>query len=83
MTEILQTALHHSPVQSSTMHTWGINDGVVPLVGEELLGGAGDGHTTCALLLLGVHVAAQQTHKKPVRQELQEHCRMRIDTKQG
>jgi hypothetical protein len=28
----------------------------VPVVGEELLGGAGDGHTTLALLLLAVHV---------------------------
>jgi hypothetical protein len=36
--------------------TGGINDGVVPLVGEELLGGAGNGHTTLALLLLPVHV---------------------------
>mmetsp|Transcript_4580 Transcript_4580/g.7395 ORF Transcript_4580/g.7395 Transcript_4580/m.7395 type:complete len:315 (+) Transcript_4580:561-1505(+) len=34
----------------------GIDDGVVPLVGEELLGGASDGHTTLALLLLPVHV---------------------------
>jgi hypothetical protein len=36
--------------------TWGIDDGVVVLLREELLGGAGDGHTTGALLLLGVHV---------------------------
>merc|ERR1719229_832238 len=32
-----------------------IDDGVVPLLGEELLGGAGDGHTTLTLLLLPVH----------------------------
>lgn len=36
--------------------TGGINDRVVPLVCEELLGGAGDGHTTLTLLLLPVHV---------------------------
>ena len=36
--------------------TGGVDDGVVPVVGEELLGGAGDGHTTLALLLLAVHV---------------------------
>ena len=34
---------------------WGINDGVVPLLGEELLGGACNGHTTLTLLLLPVH----------------------------
>ena len=33
----------------------GIDDGVVPLLGEELLGGAGDGHTTLTLLLLAIH----------------------------
>merc|ERR1719199_812849 len=33
-----------------------IDDGVVPLLSEELLGGARDGHTTLALLLLAVHV---------------------------
>mmetsp|Transcript_7898 Transcript_7898/g.21071 ORF Transcript_7898/g.21071 Transcript_7898/m.21071 type:complete len:416 (+) Transcript_7898:1508-2755(+) len=38
---------------------WGIDDGVVVLLGEELLGGAGDGHTTGALLLLGVHVEGE------------------------
>jgi len=37
----------------------GIDDGVVPLVGEELLGGARDGHTTLALLLLAVHVEGE------------------------
>ncbi len=37
----------------------GIDDGVVPLVGEELLGGAGDGHTTLTLLLLPVHVEGE------------------------
>lgn len=36
--------------------TGGINDCVVPLVSEELLGGAGNGHTTLALLLLPIHV---------------------------
>merc|ERR1719253_788243 len=36
--------------------TRGIDDGVVPLRGEELLGGHGDGHTTLTLLLLTVHV---------------------------
>ena len=34
----------------------GIDDGVVPLLSEELLGGDGDGHTTLTLLLLTVHV---------------------------
>jgi len=33
----------------------GINHGVVVVLGEELLGGAGDGHTALALLLLAVH----------------------------
>ena len=37
----------------------GIDDGVVPLLGEELLGGAGDGHTTLTLLLLTVHVESE------------------------
>mmetsp|Transcript_731 Transcript_731/g.1687 ORF Transcript_731/g.1687 Transcript_731/m.1687 type:complete len:243 (-) Transcript_731:69-797(-) len=32
-----------------------INDGVMPLLREELLGGAGDGHASLALLLLPVH----------------------------
>lgn len=36
-----------------------VNDGVVVLLGEELLGGAGNGHTTSALLLLGVHVEGE------------------------
>eukprot|EP00961_Rhodomonas_salina_P029710 400106-Rhodomonas_salina.1 len=31
----------------------------MPLVGEELLGGAGDGHTALALLLLPVHVEGE------------------------
>mmetsp|Transcript_14645 Transcript_14645/g.39179 ORF Transcript_14645/g.39179 Transcript_14645/m.39179 type:complete len:521 (+) Transcript_14645:50-1612(+) len=35
---------------------WGIDDGVVPLLGVELLGGASDGHAALALLLLAVHV---------------------------
>jgi len=34
----------------------GVDHGVVPLVGEELLGGAGDGDTSLTLLLLTVHV---------------------------
>mmetsp|Transcript_16114 Transcript_16114/g.34287 ORF Transcript_16114/g.34287 Transcript_16114/m.34287 type:complete len:332 (+) Transcript_16114:985-1980(+) len=36
-----------------------IDDGVVPLLGEELLGGARDGHATLALLLLSVHVEGE------------------------
>ena len=32
-----------------------VDDRVVPLLGEELLGGALDGHTTLALVLLGIH----------------------------
>ncbi len=36
-----------------------IDDGVVPFVGKELLGGAGNGHTTLALLLLPVHVEGE------------------------
>merc|ERR1719460_957974 len=39
--------------------TWGINDGVVPLVSEEFLGGARDGHTALTLLLLPVHVKGE------------------------
>merc|ERR1711881_381392 len=35
--------------------TGGIDHGVVPMVGEELLRGAGDGHAALALLLLPVH----------------------------
>merc|ERR1719316_24536 len=37
----------------------GIDDGVVVVVSEELLGGALDGHTTLALVLLGVHVEGE------------------------
>ena len=37
----------------------GVDDGVVPRVGEELLGGARDGHTTLTLLLLPVHVEGE------------------------
>jgi len=37
----------------------GIDDGVVPLLGEELLGGAGDGHTTLTLLLLAIHIEGE------------------------
>ena len=33
----------------------GVNDGVVPLLGEELLGSARDGHTTLTFLLLTIH----------------------------
>jgi len=36
--------------------TWSINDGVVPLLGVELLGSAGNGDTTLTLLLLTIHV---------------------------
>merc|ERR1719453_1066383 len=39
--------------------TWGIDNGVVPLLSVELLGGAGDGHTTLTLLLLSVHVECE------------------------
>ncbi len=39
--------------------TRGIDDGVMPLVSEELLGGAGNGHSTLALLLLSVHVKGE------------------------
>merc|ERR1719371_43401 len=35
--------------------TRGIDDGVVPLLGKELLRGARDGHTTLTLLLLAIH----------------------------
>mmetsp|Transcript_33515 Transcript_33515/g.60545 ORF Transcript_33515/g.60545 Transcript_33515/m.60545 type:complete len:323 (+) Transcript_33515:704-1672(+) len=37
----------------------GINDGVVPVVGEELLGGAGNGDTTLTLLLSAIHVESE------------------------
>ena len=37
----------------------GVDDGVVPLLGEELLGGARDGHAALALLLLAVHVEGE------------------------
>mmetsp|Transcript_29659 Transcript_29659/g.64907 ORF Transcript_29659/g.64907 Transcript_29659/m.64907 type:complete len:572 (-) Transcript_29659:33-1748(-) len=36
-----------------------VDDGVVPLLGEELLSGARDGHATLALLLLPVHVEGE------------------------
>merc|ERR1719393_121091 len=39
--------------------TRSIDHGVVVLVGEELLGGALDGHTALALVLLGVHVESE------------------------
>merc|ERR1719269_261383 len=35
---------------------WSIDNGVVPLFGVELLGSAGNGHTTLALFLLAIHV---------------------------
>lgn len=37
----------------------GVDDGVMPVVSEELLGGARNGHTTLALLLLPVHVEGE------------------------
>ena len=37
----------------------GIDDGVVPLLSEEFLGGDGDGHTTFTLFLLTVHVEGE------------------------
>mmetsp|Transcript_109503 Transcript_109503/g.339918 ORF Transcript_109503/g.339918 Transcript_109503/m.339918 type:complete len:261 (+) Transcript_109503:586-1368(+) len=37
-----------------------VNDGVMPLLGVELLRGARDGHTTLALLLLAVHVEGKR-----------------------
>jgi len=39
--------------------TGGVDDSVVLGLGEELLGGAGDGDTTLALLLLAVHVEGE------------------------
>ena len=39
--------------------TGGINDGIVPVVCEELLGGARDGDTTLTLLLLAIHVESE------------------------
>ena len=38
---------------------WGINDGVVLGLGEEFLGGAGNGDTTLTLLLLAIHVEGE------------------------
>mmetsp|Transcript_6221 Transcript_6221/g.21876 ORF Transcript_6221/g.21876 Transcript_6221/m.21876 type:complete len:314 (-) Transcript_6221:93-1034(-) len=38
---------------------WGINDGVMPLVCEELLCRACNGHTTLALFLLTIHVESK------------------------
>mmetsp|Transcript_46127 Transcript_46127/g.90911 ORF Transcript_46127/g.90911 Transcript_46127/m.90911 type:complete len:569 (+) Transcript_46127:1067-2773(+) len=40
-----------------------VNDGVVPRVSEELLGGARDGHTTLTLLLLSVHVEGKSERR--------------------
>jgi len=37
----------------------GIDDGVVVIISEELLGGDGDGHTTLTLFLLTVHVESE------------------------
>merc|ERR1719231_1985500 len=39
--------------------SWGINNGVMPLLSEELLCGACDCHTTLALLLLAIHVEGE------------------------
>ena len=39
--------------------TGSINDGVVPLVSEELLGGARDSDTTSTLFLLAIHVESK------------------------
>jgi hypothetical protein len=39
--------------------TRGIDDGVMPFVGEEFLGGASDGHTTLTLLLLAIHIESE------------------------
>mmetsp|Transcript_8291 Transcript_8291/g.10057 ORF Transcript_8291/g.10057 Transcript_8291/m.10057 type:complete len:316 (+) Transcript_8291:679-1626(+) len=39
--------------------TGGVNNGVMPLLSEELLGGARDRHTTLTLLLLAVHVEGE------------------------
>jgi len=41
----------------------GVNDGVMPTFRVELLGGAGDGHTTLALLLLPVHVESESERR--------------------
>mmetsp|Transcript_45250 Transcript_45250/g.75478 ORF Transcript_45250/g.75478 Transcript_45250/m.75478 type:complete len:492 (+) Transcript_45250:209-1684(+) len=41
----------------------GVNDGVMPTFRVELLGGAGDGHTTLALLLLPVHVEGESERR--------------------
>jgi len=37
----------------------GINDGVMPVIREEFLGGAGDGDTTLTLVLLAIHVEGE------------------------
>mmetsp|Transcript_13404 Transcript_13404/g.26712 ORF Transcript_13404/g.26712 Transcript_13404/m.26712 type:complete len:296 (-) Transcript_13404:137-1024(-) len=42
---------------------WGINDGVMPVISVELLGCAGDGHTTSTLLLLSVHVEGESERR--------------------
>merc|ERR1719354_1006585 len=39
--------------------TGGIDDGVVPAGGKELLGGYGDGHTTLTLFLLTIHIKGE------------------------
>ena len=43
--------------------TRGVDDGVVPLVGEELLGGARNGHTTLTLFLLAIHVKGESERR--------------------
>ena len=39
--------------------SWSINDGVVPFLSVELLGGARNSHTTSTLLLLSVHIEGE------------------------
>ena len=43
--------------------TRGVDDGVVPAIGEELLGRAGDGHTTLTLFLLAIHVEGERERR--------------------
>lgn len=45
------------------MLTWRINDGVVPILSEELLGCAGNCHTTLTLLLSAVHVEGESERR--------------------
>merc|ERR1719188_617175 len=39
--------------------SWSIDDGVVPFLGEELLGSDGDRHTTLTLFLLAIHIESK------------------------